>query len=265
MIYSINMVLLGALYAGGLFLGILLTIQAGRFLRTRQSGDACEVAHPGLRALEGALFGLMSLILAFSFSGAGTRFDSRRQLLVDEANCIGTAYLRLDVFRAEAQKVLKAEFRQYADARLSAFRAIPDIQKAEVEVKRAIAIQNRIWERAVAAIHEANEPQAAMIVVLPALNEMFDIANTQYMATRIHPPAVIYGLMGVLILVCALLVGYRMGESKTTSWVHILSFAGLLALTFYVTLDMEFPRLGLIQIRNFDQALVDVRNSMGEG
>ena len=68
--------------------------------------------------------------------------------------------------------------------------------------------------------------------------------------------------MGVLVLVCSLIAGYDMGAGKAQSWVHILAFAALLTITVYTIIDLEFPRIGLIQVTSFDQALVDVRNSM---
>jgi len=259
-----NQVVLGALFAGGLFLGILLMMQVGRYVRVRLSGKDIESTSAGLTALEGALFGLMSLILAFCFSGAGLRFDARRQLIIEEANCIGTAYLRLSLLPTQAQQDLQEKFRQYVDARLDAYRVLPDLAKAKAEIARAAAIQGEIWTRAIEASQRMDSLQAT-VLVLPALNAMFDIANTRYWATQIHPPPFVFWLLGVLILIFSLLAGFDMGDGKARSWIHVVSFAVLLAITFYAIVDLEFPRLGLVQVKNFDQALVDVRNNMGAG
>jgi hypothetical protein len=101
-----------------------------------------------------------------------------------------------------------------------------------------------------------------MTTVLPALNEMIDITTTRTAATRMHPPGIIFGMLGTMVVVSALLAGYGMAGTRGRSWLHILSFATTLALTVYVILDLEYPRLGLIRVDAFDQFLVDVREGM---
>ena len=77
-----------------------------------------------------------------------------------------------------------------------------------------------------------------------------------------HPPAVIFGLLGVLALACALLAGFSMGSEPARSPLHVVGFAAILALTIYVTVDLEYPRLGLIRVDSFDRVLTDVRATM---
>jgi hypothetical protein len=220
-----------------------------------------EGARAGAGAVEGAIFGLLGLLIAFTFSGAASRFDTRRQLIVEEANAIGTAYLRLDLLLADAQPALRERFRQYVDARLEVYRKLPDIAAAQAELVRATKLQGEIWSQAIAACR-AGAPQPAAMLLLPALNQMIDITTTRIMATQMHPPMVIFAMLGGLALVSALLAGYGMAGGATRSWLHMLGFAGIMAVTVYVILDIEFPRLGLIRVDVFDQVLVDLRQSM---
>ncbi len=81
-------------------------------------------------------------------------------------------------------------------------------------------------------------------------------------ATQMHPPRIIFGLLGAVSLVCALLAGYGMGESESRSWLHTVGFAAVLAVTIYVVVDLERPRLGLFQVAEFDPLLVDLRATM---
>jgi hypothetical protein len=83
------------------------------------------------------------------------------------------------------------------------------------------------------------------------------------MASMMHPPIIIYVLLGLLVLICSLLAGYGMGEQKGRSLLHAISFAVLISVTVYTIIDIEYPRLGLIRSKTFDKALIDVRNSMG--
>ena len=69
-------------------------------------------------------------------------------------------------------------------------------------------------------------------------------------------------MLGAVSLLCALLAGYGMGPSKGRSWLHILALAAILAVTIYVIVDLEYPRLGLFQVTDFDRLLVEVRASM---
>jgi hypothetical protein len=81
----------------GLFAGILISLEAGYRVGRRSSKRNPERGFEGVGAMEAAVFSLLGLLLAFSFSGATSRFDTRRQLIVQEANAIATAYQRLDL------------------------------------------------------------------------------------------------------------------------------------------------------------------------
>ena len=105
------------LLAGGLLLGILAFLEVGRRIGLHRKQVDPEGAGAGLGAIDGAVFGLMGLLIAFTFSGAATRFDARRQLVGQEANDIGTAYLRIDLLPQAAQPALREDFRNYTEAR----------------------------------------------------------------------------------------------------------------------------------------------------
>jgi hypothetical protein len=242
----------------GLFLGMVLFLEVGHRLRLRAMLINPEKSMAGLGVVEGALFGLMGLVIAFTFSGAAARFDAKRHLIVDEANNIGTAYLRIDLLPEPAQPEIREKFRQYLDARLESYKTLPTVGGVMPRMETATELQQDIWKLSIAATKNGVNPQATLLL-LPALNAMFDIANTRAMATQLHPPPIIFVLLATLALVCSLLAGFGMAEGGARSWIHILAFAVVLTVTVYVIIDMEYPRVGLIQIDKFDQALVEVR------
>ena len=82
------------------------------------------------------MFSLYGLLLAFSFSGAAGRYDARKQLIVEEANAIGTAYLRVDLLPTETQPAMRAQFRNYVDSRLAVYRDFSDIETASFSCPR---------------------------------------------------------------------------------------------------------------------------------
>jgi len=247
------------LLAGALFLAMFAMQEIGRWLGVRARREGGDGGTSGTGVVDGAVFALLGLLIAFTFSGAASRFDERRKLIVEEANAIGTAYLRLDLLPPAAQPDLRESFRRYLDTRLAAYRALPDLAKAKAELARAAGMQQEIWTKSLAA---AAGSQPATMLLLPALNGMFDITTTRTMAGQMHPPTIIFALLCGLALLSALLAGYAASGTRVRNWVHATVFALTLAGAVYVILDIEFPRVGLIRVDAFDQVLVDLRQSM---
>jgi hypothetical protein len=240
---------------------MLVLLEVGRRIGARRLAEDPECSRHGLGVIEGSVFSLLGLLIAFTFSGAASRFDGRRQLVVEEANNIGTAWLRLDLLPPPAAPGLRELFRQYLDSRIEAYRKLPDIAAAEAELAHANKLQGEIWAAALSASRDSGS-QPAHMLLLPALNQMFDITTTRTEATRIHPPTIIFVMLGALSLAASLLAGYGMAGGKSRSWAHLVGFAAVTAITVYVIMDIEYPRLGLIRMDDADRALVQVRASM---
>jgi hypothetical protein len=248
-----------AILLGGAMVGF---IEAGRRIGLRRARGNPQEPPSNVGAVEGAVFALLGLLIAFTFSGAAARFDARRALVTEEANAIGTAWLRLDVIPAAAQPALRDLFRQYLDSRLETYRKLPDLAAAEQEMARSAELQHRIWTHAIAAARESSTTAAGMLL-LPALNQMIDITTTRFMATRMHPPLIVFVMLGTLALVSALLAGHGMAAAGgRRSWIHVIGFAAVIAATVYMIVDMEYPRFGLIRVDAVDQVLIDLRRSM---
>ncbi len=196
-----------SLLSVGLFVGMLACMEAGRRIGAHRLGQDPDGAGAGVGVVEGAVFALLGLLIAFTFSGAVSRFDARRQLIIEETNDIGTAYLRLDLLGREAQSALREKFREYVDARLAFYRRLQDTEAARLEYSRANALQGEIWRLAVAAARTDGASPAAAVLLLPALNAMIDITTTRTLTMQIHPSAIIFVMLFGLALASALLVG----------------------------------------------------------
>jgi hypothetical protein len=200
-------------------------------------------------------------LLAFQFSGAMSRLDTRRQIIVEEANAIGTAYLRLDLITGEMRTELKQRFRDYTDARIRIWELLPDIKAAEAELARSKTLQQELWSRTVEACKK--EPTtAATILVVPALNAMIDITTTRTVAVFTHVPLLIVVLLFGATLLGTLLAGYALSEGTKSNLLHMAIFILMISLTVYTIIDLEFPRSGLIRIGAADKAMVELRQSM---
>jgi hypothetical protein len=257
----INPALLGGMVALGLFVGIVAFLMIGRRLG-RRAMQRYGAVPASVGSLETAVFALLGLMIAFTFSGALERFDKRRAHIVDEANAIGTAYLRMDLLPASAQPKVRETFKAYVDSRIATYRKLPDIAAAQAEFNHSREVQAELWKQVVDALHQRDARPAAEIVVIQAMNEMINFTTLRIAATQIHPPRIIYVMLIALALAAALLAGYQTAGERSYDWVHKVAFAGIVALTVYVILDIEYPRLGFVRLDAIDKVIIDTRAGM---
>ena len=252
----------GSAVAVGTFFGILLFAQVGRWVGRRIIAGYGAGIPANVGSLEAAVFALMGLLIAFTFSGALSRFDLRRVQAVDESNAIITAYQRIDLLPTAAQPKLREAFRGYTDARIATYSSLPDLQAARAQLARSQQLQGEIWAQAVAAARLPDARPNAELLLMPALGQMADISSARTAATMIHPPMIIYAMLIGFAFAAALLAGYQSAGEKGHDWMRRLGFALIIAATVYVILEIEFPRMGMVRIDAIDQLLVNTRASM---
>lgn len=170
--------------------------------------------------------------------------------------------MRLDLLPASTQPALRELFREYLDARLETYQKLPDLNAAQAALDRAVELQEDIWRQSVAAAGMPGVPVAANTLLLPALNQMFDITTTRMMVMQRHPPLVIFVLLFGLALISALLAGFGMAHGISRSWVHIIGFTLTMALAVNIIINIEYPRRGMIGLDTFDQSLWQLRQTM---
>ena len=256
-----NLIQIASATTLGLFLGILLFCEVGRRIGLQHLAQEGQLAR-GIGTAEGAVFGLLGLLIAFTFSGAASRFEDRRHLITEEANAIGTAYLRLDLLPATSQAELRTLFYEYTALRATVYHGANNMAAVQQKLAKGVELQNQIWQKTLLAARAADVPAHAMMLLVPALNQMIDITTTRWMVTQNHPPLVVFLLLAFLSLMGALLIGYEMSENPHRSWLHCVAYACIMSLCIYVIVDLELPRLGLFTITDADQVLLDLQASM---
>src|SRR5215831_3529525 len=129
------------------FVALIVCMEAGRRAGRKAFGEGNRTPPAGLGTVETVAFGLLGLLLAFTFSGAAARLDARRTQIVDEANAIGTAWLRIDTVPPSAQPKLRDGLRKYADSRIAVYRTFSQegLDAARGEYARSTGLQNEIW------------------------------------------------------------------------------------------------------------------------
>jgi hypothetical protein len=203
----------------------------------------------------------MGLLIAFTFTGAATRFDARRSLVTQQVNAIGTAWLRLDLLAEPEREKARDGFRRYVDTQIEIVGNSGNDDAVSAGMARLSSIQQEIWANLTQAVR-SDKTLPLTQAVLPPANDMFDLSTSRFMAAQQHPPMAVFLMLGVLVLVSGLLAGYGMAKAERQSSLHVFGFAAIMAFSVYLILDIEYPRLGLVRIDSFDRAIIELRESM---
>jgi hypothetical protein len=237
---------------------MVAAVVLGRRLALWQIATLGRKSEEGMSAIDGAVLGLLGLLLAFAFGMAGDHLQSRRNLIVNEANAIGTAWLRIACLPADEQPRMREDFRQYLQVRMQQPPGRGSPTEESILAAEAAGLRATIWQRAVAAQTGCVTPQAGALLIA-ALNTMFDAATSRLAAANNHLPLpILWVLMGVAV-VASLLAGIAMGGAPRVNWPTTLIFAATVSLTVWAIIDLELPRHGLIRVDTYDQLLEDLR------
>jgi hypothetical protein len=251
---SLDAVPLWALF-GATIAAILLAVEIGfRFGRWRQGRIEHEKESP-VGTIVGAMLGLLAFLLAFTFGMASSRFDTRRDLVLDEANAIGTTYLRADLLPEPQRAEVRTLLREYVDVRLEAVQP----GKTMAALTRSEELQNRLWAQAVIVGEKNPTPITALFI--NSLNDVIDMhAKRVTLGARNRIPYTIWAALYLTAVLAMSGVGYHAGLTSTTrtiaTLVLVITFSGIL----WLIADLDRPQEGFLKVSQ--QPMVDLRNSM---
>jgi hypothetical protein len=175
-------------------------------------------------------------------------------------NKVGSAYQTLSLLPNAPRAAIQAQMREYLRTRIETYSVLPDVDAARASLARSEQLQDEIWITAVAEARAAAD--GAVMVVLPAINDAFDAATTRTMAMYTHTPIMVFAMLGAVALLSALLAGYGMGAFFARPRMHMLIYAGTLALAIFVILELEFPQIGWVRVDRADANLVHLLERM---
>jgi len=234
---------------------VLLSVEVGYRLGEyrRRSSEVEQEAPVG--AMVGATLGLLAFMLAFTFGLAASRFEDRRQVVLDEANAIGTTYLRAAMLPQPLGTEARALLCEYVDVRLEA------AQQGNVDqaVLKSEQLHARLWSQAVAAAEKDRSPITGLYI--QSLNEVIDLHAKRVMAafgSRI--PEAIWVALYLLATLAMLAMGYHAGLTSARRSVAILALALAFSAVLYLIADLDRPGRGLLQVSQ--QSMIDLRKSM---
>jgi len=240
-----------------LFFAMLIMVWLGRMAGKLWHKDDPE-PKGGVNSLLAAVFGLFGFILAFTFGMSGNRYESVRTVIVNEANDIGTAILRADLYPDSARTALRAEFRKYLEARISYYQNATNLELWKKAKEDAAVASSNLWAIAIAQSKKPNMliPSNSMI---PALNSMFDIATSNEMLLLMRVPDLIIYMLFILALASSFIAGFTSEPIRPKHWIVITGFALLSSMIIYITLDLGRPLRGIIKTNVSEQSIVDLR------
>ncbi len=214
------------------------------FLSARRTAlNAAESTAFGV--VQTTAFTLLSLLLAFSFSLALSRYDARRELVTKEANAIGTAILRSDLLYPEAGTQERSLLDDYLNERLTYLASNDENERAAVET-RAAALQRRMWAIAAAEVQRGRRSTATPLFV-SSLNEVFDISLMQRAAQRAHVPDLIVYILIVLVLIAGTLFGTTWKSWRSTLLAAV-ALSIMFGAVFGAVIDLDQPQAGTIRV-----------------
>ncbi len=242
---------------------VLLSILCGIALARLWRKQVRDQRDGVVNTIVGAVLALLAFILAFTFGLASSRFDSRKQLLLDEVNTIGTVFLRSDFLpepdRSEMHKLLKT----YVDIRVNLISNPENISQA---IKQAEELQDRMWSlaRSLAQANVKNPAIAALFV--SSLNEMIDLQTSRIVVTLTYriPPPMWYALLGI-IASSMVSVGYLFGSYKRINWPLIILLALVFSVVIALIADLDRSaggKLGFTKI--YQQPVLDLQKKLHE-
>jgi hypothetical protein len=238
---------------------ILIGVFIGRVRRRREK----EGEDTPAGTVVGATLGLLAFILAFTFGMTASRFDARKQALLDEVNAIETTFLRAGLIPEPHRGEVRALLKRYVDIRVELARNPTNVQQA---IEESDAIQGKLWPHAV-ALADADLKNPVMIgLFIQSLNEMFDLQTKRITVGLYYriPTAIWLALLGITILTM-LQVGYLTGRSRSTNWTFVIVLS--LAFSAVVVLIADLDRAGSATastIRVSQQPVIDLQRRLSE-
>jgi hypothetical protein len=212
-----------------------------------------------LGAAEGSLFGLMALLLAFSFGIVSSKFESRRQVIIDEANFINTAILRCTLYPDSIKQLLLPNFKQYLESRI-AYYDIGD-NAAEDKVKVILNDGNQhfdsIWSKTNLLTRDKDNRSLADQMI-PVLINVKNIAATREAARKGYFPLLMTFVLLILVFVSSFIMGYGVKPGQRNPVIS-LAFASMITATIFLVIELNRPRQGYINLDSSEQNIVDLR------
>lgn len=234
---------------------ILLSIEVGWRLGNYRRLHAKEEKKAPISAAVGATLGLLAFLLAFTFGMAATRYDTRKQNVLLEANAIGTTYLRADFLSEQRREEARSLLREYTALRAGGLTAIMSSQGME----KTAALQNRLWAIGESEVGEKDTVSTGLFI--QTLNDMIDLDEVRVTGLRNRIPDTIWLMLFMVAIFSMVAMGYEFGLAGARSWAVTILMVIVFTTVITLIADLDRSQSGLLQVS--PQPLLDLLNKIG--
>jgi hypothetical protein len=252
--YVLNPLALALALIATFTIAIEIGFRFGRIARSRST----EETHSLTGVLQSALLGLLALLLGFTFSMAAARHDARQSLVIEEANSIGTAYLRTELLTEPTRTQAADLLSRYLDARLY-FLSIKDPAALAVPARAVDELQRQLWSTTQRMDDVGTAPT---LLYVQALNAVIDEQGKRSAAYYNRVPAAALTVLVLLAAASLAVLGYGAGLAGRRSTMCWLTGV-LVVVVVLLIIDLDRPRSGLVVIDN--RSLVQLRDHLRQG
>jgi hypothetical protein len=237
---------------------VLLSIESGYWLGRYRRQRSEEEKEGPVGGIVTATLGLLGFILAFTFGMAATRFDARRQIVVEEANAIGTTYLRAGLLPNDQGVKIHKLLKEYVDTRLEAV-AAKDLDTA---LRHSENLHRELWREA-ETVGKEHADSIMVGLYIQSLNETIDVfGRRMQVANRNRIPGVLWDILYLITILTMAGVGYHGGLTKSKRSLAILILVMTFSAIILLVADLDRPHKGFLTVSQ--QAMVDLRNTMND-
>jgi len=231
----------------------LIGKRVGNYIRNKKHSEQKPTETSGLVAL-------LFFLLAFTFGMSGDRYDSRRKIVVEEANDIGTAILRSDLYPDSTRALFRKDFKEYVETRIAYYQVGVNVKEILKADSLSQVISSRLWKRA-SRLSKDPANLAATQQMIPALNAMIDITTSRLAGEKAKVPQSIIIMLFFLALISSFYSGYSEGRKGRIDWLVQIGFCLLVSLVVLFTLDLDRPRRGFVNLDVPNQTIIDLRKN----
>jgi hypothetical protein len=233
------------LVALGLIVGVISVHEIGFWLGSL-TGSADEPFDRQVVLVRTSTATLVAFLIGFAFSGAASRFVDRQDIIVKEANALGTAYLRADVIAEPQRGELKAALKEYTADRVKLLSS-EGRDQIEPLLAKVSGLHERMWRSAIKATQD-NAP--LMAVVLPPINEVIDLHSTHLAMARRHLPVSIMAVLLGAVAISVGMIGFGNGRAGRRFSLIDSVYGVVLVVALWMTIDLDYPSIGFIRVSN---------------
>lgn len=250
--YTYSLLVVQCIVSFVLLASALVGYSLARLSRQR-TADTSEIG-----TIQASMLGMLGLLLGFTFAVASSRYDTRRVLAIDEANALGTTFMRTQMLPEPYRTSISKELRDYIDLRLRAASVLGD-QTALAGVKRETEkLQQTIWKQATAMARKHDTPISAVFVT--SLNQSIDLYASRVATFYARVPSIILWILLCIAIAALGMVGFGFGIGGQRDWLVMAVVSIMVASVIVMIVDLDRPEAGPTRISQ--QTMVDLKNSL---